>query len=94
MAVYDPLQPMWKRNVAGILDFLLAFLVFGFVLSKIFGNQGPAPMTTAAGTHVEFFSLGTWPTLLLIVLIVVYFVALGRTGGTVFQRLFGMKRAR
>ena len=24
MAVYDPPQPLWKRNLAGILDFLLA----------------------------------------------------------------------
>ena len=29
-----------------------------------------------------------------IALIIAYFVVLGRTGGTVFQRLFGMKRAK
>jgi hypothetical protein len=32
--------------------------------------------------------------LLLLVLVIAYFVVLGRTGGTVFQRLFGMKRAK
>jgi hypothetical protein len=31
--------------------------------------------------------------LLLLVLVIAYFIVLGRTGGTVFQRLFGMKRA-
>jgi hypothetical protein len=25
MATYDPPQPMWKRNLAGILDFFLTF---------------------------------------------------------------------
>lgn len=34
-----------------------------------------------------------WGAGLLVVLIVAYFVVLGRAGGTVFQRLFGMKRA-
>jgi hypothetical protein len=32
--------------------------------------------------------------LLLLALIIAYFVLLGRAGGTVFQRLFGMKRAK
>jgi CDP-diglyceride synthetase len=95
MAIYDPPQPLWKRNVAGVLDFLLASLAFGFLLSKVFGNQ-PAipPVITPTGTHTEFFSLDTWPTLLTIALVVAYFVILGRTGGTIFQRLFGMKRAK
>jgi hypothetical protein len=30
--------------------------------------------------------------LLVFALVVAYFVVLGQTGGTVFQRLFGMKR--
>ena len=94
MAVYDPPQPLWKRNVAGILDFVLALLVFGFVLSKLFGNEPKPAVTNANGSTVELFNLGTVPTIILIVLIIAYFVVLGRTGGTVFQRLFGMKRAR
>lgn len=31
---------------------------------------------------------------MLFALIVAYFVALGRTGGTILQRIFGMKRAK
>ncbi len=95
MAAYDPPQPLWKRNLAGVLDFLLALVVLGFVLSKIFGNRTHPAVTNAAGTTTtELFSLSGWPALLLLVLIIAYFVVLGRTGGTVFQRLLGMKRAR
>jgi hypothetical protein len=93
MAVYDPPQPMWKRNLAGVLDFLLAFLLLGYLLSKVPGNRPAGPILGPAGTKtIEVFGLGGWPALLLIVLVVAYFVILGRTGGTVFQRLFGMKR--
>jgi hypothetical protein len=90
MATYDPPQPMWKRNVAGILDFLLAVIVLGYPLSKLPGNQSPHPGTTT----VELVGLSGWPALLLLILVIAYFVVLGRTGGTVFQRLFGMKRAK
>jgi len=91
MAHYDPQQPMWKRIAAGFLDFLLAFFGLGTVLGKIF----PAAPSNAQGAGTtELFTLNGWPALLLIALIVAYFVVLGRTGGTVFQRLFGMKRAR
>ena len=94
MAVYDPPQPLWKRNLAGILDFLLAFVVFGFLASKVFGNQHVAPAVTPPGTTAtELFGMGTWPSLSVLVLIIAYFIILGRTGGTIFQRLFGMKRA-
>ena len=96
MATYDPPQPMWKRNVAGILDFLLAAVVFGYLASKLPGNEPTAPLVIGApGTKtVQLFGVGGWPTLVMIVLVIVYFVVLGRTGGTVFQRLFGMTRAR
>ncbi len=95
MAVYDPPEPLWKRNVAGILDFLVVFLVLGYFLSKLPGNTQPhPPFTPAPGTQmVEVFGIGGWPTLVLIALIVAYFVIMGRTGGTIFQRVFGMKRA-
>jgi hypothetical protein len=39
-------------------------------------------------------ALSGWAALPLIVLVIAYFVVLGRTGGTVFQRLFSMKRAK
>ncbi|SRR5579871_5482068 len=94
MATYDPPQPLWKRNVAGILDFVLALFVFGFLFNKIFGHQPHPPAGfNPGGTTTEMFGLDGLPMLLTIVMIVVYFVVLGRTGGTVFQRLFGMKRA-
>ena len=92
MAVYDPPQPMWKRNVAGILDFVLAAAVFGFLLTLVFGNE-PSPASTPPGAR-QLVGLGTVPSLLLLALIIAYFVLLGRAGGTVFQRLFGMKRAK
>lgn len=93
MATYDPPQPLWKRNLAGILDFLLAFSVFAFLASKIVGTPPRLPVTNPAGTATEIFGLGGWPALVVLVLVVAYFVVLGRTGGTVFQRLVGMKRA-
>jgi hypothetical protein len=93
MAVFDPPQPLWKRNLAGILDFLLAFIGFGYPLSKIFGNVPGWPPQPSTGNTVMFgFNLGAGPGLVLLALIVAYFVVLGRTGGTVFQRLFGMTR--
>jgi len=92
MATYDPPQPMWKRNVAGILDFFLAAIVFGYVLTLIFGNE-PSTLPAPPGGH-QIFGFGTRTSLVLVVLIIAYFVVLGRTGGTVFQRLFGMKRAK
>ena len=39
MATYDPPQPMWKRNLAGILDFFLASFVCLYGVWKIFGNR-------------------------------------------------------
>src|SRR5215467_15334222 len=79
MAVYDPPQPLWKRNVAGVLDFFLAAIVLGFLLWTVFGSTTHAPVTHANGTTTtEVFSLGPWPSLLLAAMIVVYFVALGR----------------
>ena len=97
MATYDPPQPMWKRNLAGILDFLLAFFVCGYGVLEIFGNRFDAPHVVGKplityGSGDESYALGGWPVLLACALIIVYFVILGQTGGTVFQRLFGMKR--
>lgn len=93
MAIYDPPQPMWKRVAAGTLDFALAFVGLGIAVGHFLpaGPHAPPPIPNAT-TH-EVFSVSLWGTGLLVVLIVAYFVVLGRTGGTVFQRLFGMKRA-
>jgi ABC-type uncharacterized transport system permease subunit len=86
---------MWKRNLAGVLDFLLVAIGFAIMLSMLFPSPARAPVTLPNGaTAHELFGLGAWQTLLLVVLITAYFVVLGRTGGTVFQRLLGMKRAK
>jgi hypothetical protein len=97
MATYDPPQPTWKRNLAGILEFFLAFFVCVYVVSKIFGNLSDVP--DVFGEPVASFSFGDasfkvggGPALLAFALVIAYFVILGQAGGTVFQRLFGMKR--
>jgi hypothetical protein len=92
MAVYDPPQPLCKRNAAAILDFILAAGVFGLLLYQFFPDNQTVPHP--GGAQTEKFGLGPWASLALLALIVAYFVVLGRTGGTVFQRLFGMNRAR
>ncbi len=90
MATYDPPQPMWKRSVACVLDFAVALLGFGYVVSKIFGDKSEVP--DISGEPVTSYDLGGWPGLLIIVLVLGYFIVLGQTGGTVFQRLFSMRR--
>src|SRR5262245_11986021 len=96
MANYDPPQPLWKRNAAGILDFLLSLLIFGMPLGYLFGKSGEQTTWTNPAGEIQTttqFHLTGGATIALIALIVLYFVVLGRTGGTVFQRLFGMRRA-
>jgi len=92
MAVYDPPQPLWKRNLAGIADLFLAFFAFGILLSLLFGDVSTSYRPD--NSPLVSFNVGPVGTLLLVVLIPGYFIILGRTGGTVFQRLFGMKRAK
>jgi hypothetical protein len=93
MAVYDPPQPLWKRNTAAILDFVFAEVLFGVPLWMAFGT-GPPPGSYAAENNLRVGMLTGWPWWLLVALVIAYFVVLGRTGGTVFQRLFGMTRAK
>lgn|SRR5262245_28045138 len=91
MAEYDSPQPLWKRNLAGILDFALAMSVFGILSAQIFGPGTPPPNLTQ-NPNTSSVWLSGWALLVALLLTVGYFVVLGRTGGTVFQRLFGMKR--
>jgi hypothetical protein len=97
MATYDPPQPTWKRNLAGVLDFVLAFGVCVYVSAKTLGNSSDPP--TFGGPVLSFglsgadYKVGGISALVAVGMMVTYFVALGRSGGTVFQRLFGMKRA-
>jgi choline-glycine betaine transporter len=92
MAAYASPQPLWKRNTTAILDFILVTAVFGVLLYQFFPDH--QVLANAAGARTEKFGLSPWATLTLIALVIAYFVVLGRTGGTVFQRLFGMKRIR
>ena len=95
MTTYDPPQPAWKRGLAGILDFTFVFFPLANLLSKFPGNlPSRAPVISPTGrVTIEIFNLSGTYLLVLIVLTVAYFLIMNRTGGTVFQRLFGMKRA-
>jgi hypothetical protein len=94
---YDPPQLMWKRNAAGILDFALAFVVCVYLSSKLIGDIAHEPFfgepILSLGLNGENIRIRGVPAFLAIALMVSYFMILGRTGGTIFQRLFGMKRA-
>jgi len=46
------------------------------------------------GLNGRDFSVGGISALLAALLMIAYFVILDRTGGTVFQRMFGMRRGR
>jgi hypothetical protein len=91
MAEYDPPQPLWKRAVAGILDLVLASAVFSVLIAQAFG--GPCQGFVARRFR-WCVSLNFYAILAIVALTVGYFAVLGRSGGTVFHRLFGMKRAR
>ena len=93
---YNPPQPMWKRSTAGILDFFLAFVVCVYLSSRLIADISHAPFlgepVLSLGLNDENIDIRGVPALLAIALMVSYFTILNRTGGTVFQRLFGMKR--
>ena len=57
---------MWKRNLAGILDFFLTFFVCGYGVLEIFGNRFDAPHVVGKplityGSGDESYALGRWP---------------------------------
>lgn len=68
----------WRRIFAGILDFLLVFFGFGFLIASFTGD------TTETG-----FQLNGWPAVLMLALVIAYFVVFNRyLGGTIFKRIF------
>ncbi len=69
----------WKVVIAAILDFLLVFMLGGYVIALLTGNLSDGG-----------FQLDGWPVLALIALIVLYFWGMKRLGGTVFKRVFGI----
>lgn len=97
MATYNPPQPMWKRNLAGVLDFFLAFVVCVVVTATTFGNSADTPVfgqpVLTFGLNGADYRVGGISALVAAALMILYFVGMGRTGGTVFQRLFCMPRA-
>jgi hypothetical protein len=94
MTTYDPPQSAWKRGLAGFLDFTFVFFPLANLLSRLPGNSPRPPVISPTGkVTIELFNLSGTYLLVLIALTVAYFVIMNRTGGTVFQRLFGMKRA-
>jgi hypothetical protein len=76
------LAPVWKRNVAFILDFFTVFFIGGVLIGWATGQ------TTAGG-----FELEGAPALVLFAIIVAYFVILRRyAGGTLWDRILRIQR--
>ena len=75
----DDRPSTWKVVLAALLDFLLVFLVAGYLIAVLTGN-----------TKQGGFSLNGAPAIALLVVIIAYFWGMKRVGGTLFQRLFGI----
>lgn len=75
----DERPSTWKVVLAALLDFLLIFLVAGYVIAALTGG------TTEGG-----FQLNGAPALALFAVIIAYFWGMKRLGGTLFKRLFGI----
>ena len=74
--------PTWKRVLASILDFLTIFIIGGIAIGKATGE------TTQGG-----FNLSGVPALVLFVVIIAYFyVGRRHAGGTIWDRIFGIRR--
>ena len=74
--------PVWKRVVASILDFIMAFAVAGYLIGAATGGLQPGG-----------FNLDGWPAVLLFAIIIVYFyVGRRMAGGTLWDRFFGISR--
>ena len=84
MAVYEPPQPLWKRSLAGVLDFILAATVFGLPLYRYFPADRYVAAVNLVGRRMVF-GLGPGASLALLALIIGYFVVLGRTGAPSFN---------
>ena len=70
----------WKKVLAAILDFLTVFVGGGYLIALATGN------TTDGG-----FELNGAPALIAFALIVAYFAMMPRFGGTIWQRILGLK---
>jgi len=71
----------WRKVVAAILDFLFVMFIGGYAIGYMTGNLTD-----------EGFSLNGGPALILFAIIILYFVIFTKfLGGTVFQRLLGVR---
>ena len=71
----------WRKVVAAILDFICVLMIGGYAIGYLTGNVSD-----------EGFNLQGGPALLLFAIIVLYFVVFTRyLGGTVWQRLLGVR---
>lgn len=71
----------WRKVVAAILDFIFVLAIVGYAIAYLTGNITD-----------EGFDLKGGPAFLLFALIILYFVVFTRyLGGTVWQRLLGVR---
>lgn len=71
----------WRKILAAVLDFIFVFAIFGYGIAYMSGGL------TDAG-----FELEGGPAFLLFAMIILYFVIFTRfLGGTVWQRLLGVR---
>lgn len=94
MAKYDPPEPVWKRVVVFLLDFVLAFAVFAILTAEVAGTWDCPAAVLARVPGAKCVNLSLGANVFVLGLTIVYFVVLGGTGGTVFERFFGMRRAK
>lgn len=83
VAAQPAAQPVatWRKVVAAILDFIFVFAIGGYVIGYFTGGL------TETG-----FSLQGGPAFVLFAVVILYFVIFTRfLGGTVWQRLLGVR---
>ena len=79
----SPPKPVstWRKVFAAILDFIFVFAIAGYLIAKFTGNVTD-----------EGFDLKGGPAFLLFAIVILYFLIFTRfLGGTVFQRLLGVR---
>lgn len=84
-AVSEPNAPKpvatWRKVVAAILDFIFVFAIAGYAIGYMTGSL------TEGG-----FNLQGGPAFILFAIVILYFVVFTRfLGGTVWQRLLGVR---
>lgn len=71
----------WRKVFAGLLDFIFVFAIAGYGIASMTGNVG-----------AEGFELKGGPAFVLFAIVILYFVIFTRfLGGTVWQRLLGVR---